>query len=84
VHGSGETAFVLEPAREATAPVSFRIRAGLVSGKATGVLRVRAAAGALVARGRVKVKVPFRTVTRSISQRIPVERGPVAECGLSG
>jgi hypothetical protein len=83
VHGSGETAFTLEPAREAVAPLSFRIRAGVVTGRATGTLRVRADAGALATHGRVRVTSPFRTVTRFISQRIPVERGPIAECGLS-
>ena len=81
--GSGSTAFSLEPGRDAAAPISFGIHAGPISGKATGVLRVRGRGDALAVRGRITVKVPFKRATRAIAQEIPVERGPDAGCGLN-
>jgi hypothetical protein len=82
--GSGSTRFMLVHGREAVAPVSFRIRAGILSGRAKGVLRVRARGDALAVRGRVEVKVPFAKRSQTIAETIPVTRGPASGCGLSG
>lgn len=82
VRGSGDTIFNLAPGKEATAPVSIRIRSGFLSGRATGLMRVASEGNALVVRGSVKVKVPLRTVSRTIGERIPLERGPTPQCGV--
>jgi hypothetical protein len=82
--GSGTTRFALRPGRVAVAPISFRIRVGFLRGHANGVLRVRAERGALVVRGRIKVEVPFKSVSQTVSETIPVTRGPVPGCGLAG
>lgn len=82
--GSGTTEFTLERGREAQAPVSFAIHAGPLSGQATGLLRVRSRGTALVVTGRVMVKVPFKSLSRDISETIPVALGPAPGCGLSG
>jgi hypothetical protein len=82
--GSGTTGFTLVRGREATAPVSFKIRAGILSGRATGVLHVRGRPNALLVNGSVEVKVPFLHRTATIGETIPVTRGPAPGCGLSG
>lgn len=81
--GDGATGFTLEHGREAQAPVAFKIHTGIVSGRATGVLHVRGAANALVVKGRITVKVPLETLSREISETIPVTFAPGPECGLS-
>lgn len=80
--GSGETAFVLSPGTAAAAPLSFPIRAGLLAGRAAGLLHVAAKDGMLIVRGRVQVKLPFETVSRPLHLEIPVTRGPTPECGI--
>ena len=82
--GSGKTAFTLAPGKEAAAPLSFQITAGVLSGRATGLVRVASSGNELIVRGRVEVKVAFRTVSRRIAERIRVERGPTPACGLTG
>ncbi len=82
--GSGRTAFTLERGHEAQAPVSFAIHAGPLPGKATGLLHIRGRGTALAVTGRVKVSVPFKSVTREIAETIPVELGPAPGCGLGG
>lgn len=82
--GSGETKFTLSRGEEATAPVSFGITAAGLAGRAVGLVRVVSSAGELVVRGRVEVNVAFRTVSRTIAERIRVERGPIPACGLTG
>jgi hypothetical protein len=82
VKGSGETEFTLAPGKEAAAPVSFRIQSGFLSGRATGLMRVTSQGNALAVRGRVQVKVPLRTVSRTIEERIPLDRGPTPQCRL--
>jgi hypothetical protein len=82
--GSGSTVFTLEPGKEAAAPVSFGIHAGLISGRASGVLHVRGRVDALAVSGRITVKVPFKSVSRTIERDVPIDRGPDPGCGLSG
>ena len=82
--GSGATRFTLRQGREAQAPVSFKIRAGgILSGRAVGLLRIRARGAALEVRGLVRVRVPFRSVSQSVSETVAVTRGAVPGCGLS-
>lgn len=82
--GAGETAFTLAPGREAEAPVSFGVRVGFIHGRASGTLHVRASGPALHVRGRIRVKVPFRSLSQDVAETIPVTRGPVPGCGLTG
>jgi hypothetical protein len=82
-HGSGRTRFTLRRGREAEAPVSFRIRAGVLRGRAKGALRVRGRGSVLVVRGRVEVEVPFASRSATLDETIPVRRGPAPGCGLS-
>lgn len=82
--GSGEMKFTLVRGEEATAPISFEVSAAGLSGRAIGLVRVASSPGKLFVRGRVEVNVAFRTVSRTIAERIRVQRGPTPSCGLSG
>jgi hypothetical protein len=81
--GSGTTGFTLTPGKEAAVPLSFGITAGVLSGHATGLVRVASSRNELIIRGRVEVKVAFRTVSRTIAKRIRIDRGPTSACGLT-
>lgn len=82
--GSGEAEFTLARGEEAIVPISFGITAAGLSGRAVGLVRVASSAGELRVRGRVEVNVAFRTMSRTIAERIRVERGPIPACGLTG
>jgi hypothetical protein len=84
VHGSQSTRFRLVRGQETQLPVTFRIRAGVLRGHATGLLGIRGEGRRLRVRGRVEVKVPFVKRSATIDEKIPVTRGPAPGCGLSG
>ena len=78
--GESEGTVTLRRGRETTYRTEFRVRVAGVPATAAVQLRIRVDGDELDVQGDATAKALFARVETPIDERLPISRGPIAEC----